>query len=41
VRGVDNFEEMLAAEVQAVSSLGEQLGVRVGMTGAEALELFR
>ena len=41
VRGVDNFEEMLSAEVQAVSSLGEQLGVRVGMTGAEALELFR
>ena len=41
VRGVDTYEDMLTAEIQAVSSLGEQLGVKVGMTGQEALEIFR
>ncbi|MCR9292968.1 MAG: DUF1805 domain-containing protein [bacterium] len=41
VRGVDTYQDMLEAEVQAVSSLAEKLGVRVGMTGAQALELFR
>lgn len=41
VRGVDNYDEMLTAKIQAVSSLGRELGVEVGMTGAEALERFR
>ena len=41
VRGVDNFEDMLEATVQEVSSAGEALGVRPGMSGEEALELFR
>lgn len=41
VRGVDNYEQMLQAKVQAVSSKAQALGVTVGMTGAEALEIFR
>lgn len=41
VRGVENFEDMLIAQVQAVSSQARLLGVEVGMTGAEALERFR
>lgn len=41
VRGVDSFEDMLKATVQAVSSKAEAVGVRVGMSGAEALELLR
>ncbi|MEM7477245.1 MAG: DUF1805 domain-containing protein [Planctomycetota bacterium] len=41
VRGVDTFEDMLVAEVREVSSLAEQLGAQPGMTGAEALKLFR
>lgn len=41
VRGVENYDQMLVAEVQAVSSLGAKLGVEPGMTGAQALELFR
>ena len=41
VRGVDCYEDMLVAEVQAVSSRAAELGVRAGMTGAEALEVFR
>lgn len=41
VRGVDTYDDMLVAEVQAVSSKAEALGLRVGMLGAEALELLR
>jgi uncharacterized protein YunC (DUF1805 family) len=41
VRGVDTYDDMLVAQVQAVSSKAEALGVRIGMTGAQALELFR
>lgn len=41
VRGVDTYDDMLVAEVQQVSRLATELGVRPGMTGAEALELFR
>lgn len=41
VRGVETYDDMLAAKVQAISSKAEALGVRVGMTGAEALEFFR
>ncbi len=40
VRGVDTYADMLAAEVQAVSSLAQELGVQPGMTGAEALAIF-
>ncbi len=40
VRGVDDFEDMCAAEVQEVSSAAESLGVRVGMTGEQALGLI-
>ena len=41
VRGVDDYQDMLAASVQAVSTRAEELGVRVGMSGAQALEIFR
>ena len=41
VTGVKDHEEMLAAEVKAVSQQGKALGITVGMTGQEALELFR
>lgn len=41
VRGVDTYDDMLTAEVQQVSRLANELGVQPGMTGAEALELFR
>lgn len=41
VRGVETYEDMLVAHVQAVSSKAEALGLRVGMTGAQALELLK
>jgi uncharacterized protein YunC (DUF1805 family) len=41
VRGVNNYDEMLSAQIQAVSSKAAMLGVAVGMTGAEALQIFR
>jgi uncharacterized protein YunC (DUF1805 family) len=41
VRGVDTFEDMLAATIKEVSSLGRKLGVEPGMTGQQALEIFR
>lgn len=41
VRGVDTYDDMLVAQVQAISSKAQALGLRVGMTGAEALELLR
>lgn len=41
VRGVDNYDDMLVAMVQDVSSRGRELGVEPGMTGAQALERFR
>lgn len=41
VRGVSDFEQMLQASVQDVSEAAAALGVSVGMTGAEALDLFR
>lgn len=40
VRGVDTYEDMLTAEVKAVSSRAEELGAKVGMTGEAVLELF-
>lgn len=41
VKGVDTYEDMLVATIRAVSSKGRELGVQVGMTGADALERFR
>jgi uncharacterized protein YunC (DUF1805 family) len=41
VTGVKTYDEMLSAEVQAVSQEAARLGVRVGMKGEEALEIFR
>jgi len=41
VRGVNDFDDMLKAAVVAVSEEAQKLGVHVGMTGSEALELFR
>lgn len=40
VRGVDNYEAMLVADVKEVSSSAAELGAKVGMTGAEVLQLF-
>jgi uncharacterized protein YunC (DUF1805 family) len=41
VSGVKNHDDMLNAEVKAVSVAAEKLGVRLGMRGEEALEIFR
>ena len=41
VRGVNNFDEMLAAEIQSVSAAAREIGVQTGMTGQQALELLR
>ena len=38
VSGVADYNEMLAAEVKAVSSAAAKLGITPGMTGKEALE---
>lgn len=41
VTGLKTHDDMLNAEVKAVSREAEKLGVRVGMKGKEALEIFR
>lgn len=41
VTGVKTHDAMLSAEVKAVSTEAAKLGVRVGMKGEEALEIFR
>ena len=41
VRGVDTYDDMLVAKVQEVSNLARELGVEPGMSGQQALELFR
>jgi len=41
VTGVKTHEEMLNAEIKAVSAEAARLGVRVGMRGKEALAIFR
>lgn len=38
VSGVASYDDMLAAQVKAVSPAAEALGVRPGMTGREALK---
>ena len=37
VTGVNSFQDMLSAEVKACSAKAAEMGVTVGMTGAEAL----
>jgi uncharacterized protein YunC (DUF1805 family) len=41
VIGVKTHDEMLNAEVKAVSAAAGQLGARAGMKGEEVLSLFR
>ena len=40
VSGVKNYDDMLKANVKAVSAAAAALGVAAGMTGKEALEKF-
>ncbi|CAJ49403.1 conserved hypotheticalprotein [Bordetella avium 197N] len=41
VTGVVDHEQMLAAPLIAVSQAAQALGLRTGMTGAEALAVFK
>lgn len=41
VTGVATYDDMLAAEIKAVSDAAKSLGISVGMKGAEALEILR
>ena len=41
VTGVKTHDDMLVAEIRAVSNEAEKLGLRIGMEGQEALEMFR
>jgi uncharacterized protein YunC (DUF1805 family) len=41
VSGVNTHNDMLKASVTAVSNDATELGIKVGMTGAEAMELLR
>ena len=41
VSGVNTHDDMLKASVKAVSQDATELGIKVGMTGAEAMELLR
>lgn len=41
VTGVKSFEEMLTAQVVAVSEAGQQLGITTDMTGEEVLGKIR
>jgi len=40
VRGVKTFDDMLKAQVVAVTKKAEEKGVKIGMTGKEALLLL-
>lgn len=40
VTGVKSFEDVLNAEVKAVTSKAQTMGVRVGMKGKEAVKLL-
>lgn len=40
VSGVSCYDDMLKAEVKGVSAAAEELGVTVGMSGADALKKF-
>jgi uncharacterized protein YunC (DUF1805 family) len=41
VRGVSQFDDMLAAKVVAVSDAAQRLGLEAGMSGQEVLERIR
>ena len=41
VSGVNTHDDMLKASVKAVSKDATELGIKVGMTGAEAIDLLR
>ena len=41
VSGVNTHDDMLKASVKAVSKDATELGIKVGMTGAEAMDLLR
>jgi uncharacterized protein YunC (DUF1805 family) len=41
VTGVKDFDDMLTAKVANASAAAQQLGIKIGMTGAEAVELIR
>ena len=41
VSGVNTHNDMLKASVKAVSKDATELGIKVGMTGAEAIDLLR
>ena len=41
VTGVNTHDDMLKATIKAVSKDATKLGIKVGMTGAEAMELLR
>jgi uncharacterized protein YunC (DUF1805 family) len=40
VSGVKNFDDVLNAEVKAVTSKAQALGVKTGIKGKDALKLF-
>ena len=41
VTGVKSFEDMLDSHVVGISKAGEAAGFRIGMPGAEVLEIIR
>ena len=41
VRGVANFDDMLAAQVCEVSDAAVKLGITIGMSGLDALKLMK
>jgi uncharacterized protein YunC (DUF1805 family) len=41
VTGVKSHNDMPGAEIKAVSHKAQKLGVRIGMKGEQALEIFR
>jgi uncharacterized protein YunC (DUF1805 family) len=41
VSGVNTHDDMLKASVKAVSKDATELGIKIGMTGAEAMEFLR
>jgi len=40
VRGVKNFDDVLETDVKAVTSGAERKGIKVGMTGKDAVKLL-
>ena len=41
VTGVNNFDDMLAAQIVDASTAAAQAGIKTGMTGAEVVERVR